>query len=68
MIPPGYANSLSADERLGEVAQILAMGALRARLRELRSRRKASKLRDNPLELSAPSSAHALERSRDGER
>ena len=68
MMPPGYANSLSADERLGEVAQVLAVGILRARLRGLRSRRKVSKLRDNTLELSAPTSAHALETSRDGER
>ena len=68
MIPPTYAASLTADERLEEVANILALGVLRARLRNLRSRRTVPQQRDNCLELSARSRAHALETSRDGER
>ena len=67
MMPSTYVASLTADERLGEVAQILALGVLRARLRDLRSRRTAAEQRDNSLELSARTSAHALETSRDGE-
>ncbi len=68
MIPPTYASSLTADERLEEVAQILAIGILRARLRDLRPGRASREPRDNSLELSARTSAHALETSRDGER
>ena len=68
MIPSAYVKSLSADERLGEVAAILAVGILRARLRDSRSRRTAPKQRDISLELSARTSAHAVEPSRDGER
>ena len=68
MTHPTYAASLTANERLGEVASILAVGVLRARLRTLRSRRTAPKQRDNSLELSARTSAHAVETSRDGER
>ena len=68
MMPHTYASSLTADERLAEVAQILAVGILRARLRVLRSRKNSRERRHNSLELSAPSSAHGLETSRDGER
>ena len=68
MMPPTYVTSLTADERLEEVARILAVGILRARLRRLQSRKAAPQLRDNCLELSARTSAHALETSRDGER
>ena len=64
MIPPSYAASLTADERLEEVARILAIGIIRHRLRALRSPRKARKQRDNSLELSAHSRAHGLETSR----
>ena len=67
MPPPTYAASLTADERLGEVASILAVGILRARLRDLRSPRTAPQAREYSLELSARTSAHALETSRDRE-
>ena len=68
MVPHTYVTSLTADDRLEEVAQLLAVGILRARLRNSRSRRTAAKSRDYCLEVSARTSAHAVETSRDGER
>ena len=59
-----HPDHMSADERLNAVARLLAEGLLRARMRAFRRRGRER----NSLELSAHSSAHVLETSRNGER
>ncbi len=54
---------MTSDERLGEIARILAEGLLRARMRAFR-RRGRERI---SLELSVHPSAHVLETSRNGE-
>jgi len=62
MIRPPLPSS-DTDDRLGAVARVLADGILR---RKLRGILRAGRER-NSLEVSAPSSAHVHETSRDGE-
>jgi hypothetical protein len=50
--------SMSADDRLDEVASIIATAVLRLRLRRLDRRNATCKTRERELELVAGSSAH----------
>ena len=67
MIPPSYTDSLGPQERLQEVARILAEGLLRRRLRRLRDMRQRRVSRENSLELLPTSRTHRIEPSREGE-
>jgi len=58
---------LPAADRLDEVAELLAEGILRARLRHFRPTRRRPRSERNPLELCPPSSAHASNPSREGD-
>ncbi len=58
---------LDADDRLDEVAKLLAVGILRAKLRRNLKRNLAGGTRENVLELCAASRTHACETSRNGE-
>jgi hypothetical protein len=53
---------MTVEERLGEVAQILAAGLVRLRERECRS--DSSRLEKNSLDFSADRSVHATPRQR----
>ena len=53
-----------ADERLDDVARILAIGLLRARFRQILKRNLPNRTTENRLELCALSSAHADRTSR----
>ncbi len=57
-----------ADDRLDQVARLLAEAILRHRLRLFLKRNATSGTRENVLALPASSSAHACETSRNGER
>jgi hypothetical protein len=63
-----HPDEMSADQRLREVAQLLAEGLLRRRLREARTRRKSGSLAENALAVSPRSRTHGSERSQTGER
>jgi hypothetical protein len=68
MTPAPASPPTSAEERLTSVARILAEGILRRRMRELERARRAAESAEIRLELSHPSSPHALEpESRSGE-
>ncbi len=67
MMPPTATASMDSDERLLEVARLLAEGILRSRLRRFLKRNATLGTREIPLELCASSSAHACETSRNGE-
>lgn len=62
MMPP----SSHADARLQEIAELLAEAILRGRFRRKRKRNRREFSPENPLALSAASSAHVP--SQDGER
>ena len=65
--PRDHVPVQDGDDRLDEVAELLAEAILRARLRRDRKRNVHRKRPDNPLALSAATSAHASDSSRDGE-
>jgi len=63
-----HPDHMTAAQRLGEVAQLLAEGLLRHRLRELRASRVPRISPENRLAVSPPASTHVFETSRSGER
>ncbi len=67
-MPPTATASMDTEERLLEVARLLAEAILRSRLRAFLKRNATCGTREDSLELSASSSAHACETSRNGER
>ena len=62
------ASELDVDSRLDEVAELLAEGILRARLRRNRKRNDRREQSGNCLALCPTASAHASDSSRDGDR
>ncbi len=66
-MPRTATASMDTDERLQEVARLLAEAILRSRLRRFLKRNATCGTREVVLELSATSSAHACEMSRNGE-
>ena len=66
MKDPKYSDSLDAASRLDEVARILALGILRAKLRHQRKAILAAGTRENGLELLPESSPPVREQSRKG--
>jgi hypothetical protein len=60
---------MTADERLDEVAEILAAGVIRMHIRrhELENTSNSNELRDFPLAFSAHRSVHVCETTPDGE-
>ena len=63
-LPP---EEMSADDRLDEVAALLAEGLVRARMRRRRKLRKLAMTRENELEEGRILRTHGLEPSRNGE-
>ncbi len=58
MTAPAYSTSPAADDRLLEVARLLAEGILRDRIRRFLKGNPAAGTREDSLELCAASSAH----------
>jgi len=62
-----HPDQMSAGQRLGEVARILAEGLLRRRLREFRNPKIVSGMGEIHLDDTRPPRRHGLEPSRNGE-
>jgi len=67
MSNPLSPDEMTAAERISEVADILAEGLLRARLRDMRKVISRMRIRDNPLDNSGGIRPHGLEPRTDGE-
>jgi len=67
MSNPLGPNELTASERISEVADILADGLLRAKLRDMRKAISRRRIRDNTLDNPGGLRPHGLEPQADGE-